>query len=123
MTTTLAIYLIGLADAVNVMSILLAAVGASILIIWALAISFTGDRRKEYKQLGKWSLLLALPLLTVVFVPTGKTIAAMLVIPRIVENEQVQNISQSALDLLEAKAKDWANDALNVKNKETTPEL
>ena len=45
-----------------------------------------------------------------IFVPNSKTIAAMYLIPAIVNNEHIQNSTSNALKMLEGLTKEWLED-------------
>ena len=54
-----------------------------------------------------------------VFIPSSKTIAAMYVLPAIVNNEHIQNSTGNALEALENLTKEWLKDT--VKSKDSNP--
>ena len=45
-----------------------------------------------------------------ILLPTPKELAAIIVIPKVVNNERVQNIGEKGVDALEAKAMEWLDD-------------
>lgn len=49
------------------------------------------------------------------FVPSSKTIAAMYVVPTIVNNEKIQNITGNGLELLEKYTKQWLDEMTDKK--------
>lgn len=48
------------------------------------------------------------------FVPTGKELAAIYLIPKIVNNEQVQQVPDNALKLLNLKMEEWIEETAGV---------
>jgi hypothetical protein len=54
--------------------------------------------------------LFVLSLITVTLVPSTKEFAAIYLIPKIANNEQVQKVPDNLLKLLNAKLEDWIND-------------
>jgi hypothetical protein len=44
------------------------------------------------------------------FIPSTKQMAAIIVIPKIVNNEQIQNIGENGLSILESKTVEWLKD-------------
>jgi cytochrome bd-type quinol oxidase subunit 2 len=83
-------------------------------IMWIIAI--TADEEEEKycgigKKLTKLSasiVLLASLMLT--FIPSTKEYAAIYLIPKVVNNEQVQQVPENALKLLNAKLQEWLKD-------------
>lgn len=51
-----------------------------------------------------------------VFIPSSKTIAAMYVLPAIVNNEHIQNSTGNALEALENLTKEWLKDTVKSKD-------
>ena len=51
------------------------------------------------------------------FVPNSKTIAAMYLIPAIVNNEHIQNSTSNALKMLEGLTKEWLEDFIKKESK------
>lgn len=80
---------------------------ASILILVAVAVfSFAKDHSSEEisTQFRKWGFRIALPLFLVGFlieilVPTTKEMAAIIIVPRIANNEKVQDVGNKIYDL------------------------
>lgn len=65
----------------------------------------------EKMRYGKLMLCVAfISAFIAIFTPTSKTVAAMFLIPAIVNNEQVQNISHNSLKLLESLTEEWAEE-------------
>ena len=77
---------------------------ASLMGMAGLLVVYTTDQdNKCIKYLKGFILPLCLSIATLVFVPTTKDMAAILVIPAVANNEDVQEISQDLVNL----AKDW----------------
>lgn len=51
------------------------------------------------------------------FIPSSKTIAAMYLIPAIVNNEHIQNSTSNALKMLEGLTKEWLEDFIKKESK------
>lgn len=49
-----------------------------------------------------------------VLTPSSKTVAAMIILPRVVENEQVRNITDNSLRVLEKLTAEWVHDMAEV---------
>lgn len=54
-----------------------------------------------------------------VFIPSSKTLASIIIIPAVVNNEQVQNIGKNSLTVLEELTKQWVIDITLNSNKES----
>ena len=54
-----------------------------------------------------------------VFIPSSKTLASMIMIPTVVNNEQIQNIGKNRLTILEELTKKWVIDITLDSNKES----
>lgn len=55
--------------------------------------------------------------LLTVFIPESKTLAAMYVVPAVVNNEQIQNIGKNGLESLELLTKQWVDELREGKSK------
>lgn len=55
--------------------------------------------------------------LLAVFIPDSKTLAAMYVIPAVVNNERIQNISKNGLESLDLLTKQWVDELRDGKTK------
>lgn len=78
---------------------------------------------EEVKQV-KIALKITIPImilcgLIATFVPSSKTIAAMYVLPAIINNEHIQNSTSNTLEALENLTKEWLKDT--VKSKDSNP--
>jgi len=117
------IYIISLAD--NVCSV--AGVGSCftlfsfliLFVLFAVHPNDTDDEIKERKMIETWSVrMLACFMVTLslyVLVPSSKTIAAMYLVPAVVNNEHVQNSAGNALEALEELTKQWMRDMIDKK--------
>lgn len=63
-----------------------------------------------------WSILI---LIINCFTPSSKTLASMVMIPAVANNEQVQNIGKNSLTILEELTKQWVIDITSDSNKES----
>ena len=63
-----------------------------------------------------WSILI---LIINCFTPSSKTLASMIMIPAVVNNEQVQNIGKNSLTILEELTKQWVIDITSNSNKKS----
>lgn len=50
-----------------------------------------------------------------VFTPSSKTIAAMLIVPAITQNQHIQNIGDNGLKLIEGRMKEWLDTQMKTK--------
>lgn len=113
--TPLMIYVIDISGTVKLVSkmVLLASLIASIILgVLALDEEFA---RRAIKVVVVHVILIS-ALLTV-FIPDSKTLAAMYVIPAVVNNEQIQNISKNGIESLELLTKQWVDDLRKGKSK------
>ena len=124
----LEIYLISLADKVRAFSE--TAIFLSFLFIGILSVFWvigknesckTEDDEKSLKKLGIYlkriTICFICCVLINVFTPSSKTIAAMYLIPAIVNNEHIQNSTSNALKMLEELTKEWLEDFIKKESK------
>lgn len=110
------IYLIGIADNLREMSSL-AILGLFCLSIPMAYLSIEGEK------VVTWALKcivfpsFVMSVLLIAFVPSSKTLAAMYVIPAVVNNEQIQNIGKNGLESLELLTKQWVDELREEKSK------
>lgn len=64
------------------------------------------------------SIFLLISALMLVFVPSSKEAAAIYLLPKVVNNEEVQKIPNNAVKLLNAKMEEWMDDKLGTEDKE-----
>lgn len=114
MSLSLAIYLIGILDGLKVVCVAACfIVGAStlVLIMSACMSSSDGGPLPYPASLLKTGIISFFSLLALqAFIPSSRTVAAMVVIPAIVENKNVQEIAGSSLDGLRLLVKKWVTD-------------
>ncbi len=77
----------------------------------------------ECTRVDGWFAVISMTLLPVllfglVFTPSTKEMAAIYLLPKIVNNEKVQNIPDKALQLLNAKLDQWVKETLSKKKEE-----
>lgn len=81
----------------------------------------TEDDEKIIKKLSTYIKRIAVCficcILINVFTPSSKTIAAMYLIPAIVNNEHIQNSTSNALKMLEELTKEWLEDFIKKESK------
>ena len=65
---------------------------------------------KKYTKLG--IIVFIISVVLSVFIPSLKESAAIILIPKIVENEQVQGISDKGLNLLNSKLNEWLEESI-----------
>lgn len=54
------------------------------------------------------------------FIPSSKTVGAMILLPALVNNENVQNITSNGMEFLKKLTEEWANERISVEvNKES----
>jgi len=110
------IYLVALADKIIPPASFIAFSGLAVTVFLCI-ICFAGfDIASEAKR-AKFALKITIPITIVcgfiaVFVPSSKTIAAMYVLPAIVNNEHIQNSTGNALEALENLTKEWLKDTV-----------
>ena len=121
--TAFDIYLVSLADKIISPASFIAfcSLGITIFlfIIW-FAASCTVSETEQVKTAARITLTITIVCgFIAVFVPSSKTIAAMYVLPAIVNNEHIQNSTGNALEALENLTKEWLKDT--VKSKASNP--
>ena len=109
------IYLIGIVDKLIMLFIAYSA------IVCALSFMIFCDSPDDSnaKSISKKFLISAICTFTItIFIPSSKTLASMIMIPAVVNNEQVQNIGKNSLTILEELTKQWVIDITSDSNKE-----
>lgn len=81
---------------------------------------YNSDKKERYWSLYKKSMIWGVSvgvLFTFIslFIPTTKEVAAIYIIPKIVNNEQVQKMPDNAMKLLNAKFDQWIDEATDKK--------
>ena len=110
------IYLVTLADKIITPAGCIAGVALVFTFIFCV-ICFAGfGIASEVKQ-AKIALKITIPITIVcgfiaIFTPSSKTIAAMYVLPAIINNEHIQNSTDNALEALENLTKEWLKDTV-----------
>ena len=116
------IYLISLADDFSFFLLIVSVLSLFVVIFSFPAIDCCIDREaihkiKQWQKRAAIIFITALSLVTVV--PSSKTIAAMYLVPAIVNNKHLQNSAGNALEFLEELTKKWLKDT--VKNNGSNP--
>lgn len=124
------IYLTGIVDTVKQISkITCVLLGVTLLFIYFLLYleisdgivcdeindTFTHVKNKAWKSLFPIWIIASL---LAIFVPTSKQIIAMVIIPKVVDNKQVQKLPDNVLDLLNNKCQEWTKNSIDKQNDE-----
>ena len=110
------IYLMGVVDKADFPVFLVAALSGAILVLsgFFLAVDPPGtsnEERARFVHTCKVSGILFLISTSIsVLMPNSKTLAAMIVVPAIVENQRIQNLGDNSLKLIEEKMKAWLDE-------------
>lgn len=112
--TPLMIYLIGIADHVRDFSVLFLFIFTGIFLVFFIRYLADGDKIPYLRTLAFLTVLFSSLL---IFTPSSKTLAAMYVIPAVVNNEQIQNIGKNGLESLELLTKQWVKELREEKSK------
>lgn len=108
------IYLVGIVDPLKEVAILITSifsVGVGITVIISCVECEGIDALKQHwKILRAFLITIACTLSIAVFTPNAKTIAAMAVIPAVVQNEKLQNIAGNSISALEKLTETWLKD-------------
>ena len=112
--TPLMIYLIGIVDHVRDFSVLFLFIFTGIFLAFLIRYLADGDK---IPHLGTLAFLTVLFSFILIFTPSSKTLAAMYVIPAVVNNEQIQNIGKNGLESLELLTKQWVDELREGKSK------
>lgn len=117
----LEIYFISLVDKINAITEVIIFLGglalSAFLFFWFLGKAESYKTEEDEKTLQRlWRCLkfsvtcVICSILLHTFIPNSKTIAAMYLIPAIVNNEHIQNSTSNALKMLEGLTKEWLED-------------
>lgn len=105
--TPMMIYLIGIADHVRDFSVLFLFIFTGIFLVFLIRYLVDGDKIPYLRTL---AFLIVLFSSLLIFTPSSKTLAAMYVIPAVVNNEQIKNIGKNGLESLELLTKQWVDE-------------
>ena len=105
--TPMMIYLIGMADHVRVFFVVSLFIIVGIFLLFLARYLVDSDK---IPNLGTLIFSAALFSSLLIFIPNSKTLAAMYVIPAVVNNEQIQNIGKNGLKSLELLTKQWVDE-------------
>ena len=118
------IYWIGIVDSVSIAFALIAVFGIIILLFYYafrsndwhdICYAAKRDEKPQPKffNLPKYIyVIVAMLLMTAIFLPLSKTLTAMVLVPKIVQNKSIQHISKDSLRLLDVKLQQWTKDTL-----------
>ena len=112
--TPMMIYLIGVAGNVRAFSVVSLLIIIAIFLVFLARYLADGDK---IPHLGTLIFSAALFSSLLIFIPNSKTLAAMYVIPAVVNNEQIQNISKNGLESLDLLTKQWVDELREEKSK------
>lgn len=112
--TPLMIYLICVADHLREFSVVSLFIIVGIFLLFLARYLVDGDK---IPHLGTLAFLTGLLSLILIFTPSSKTLAAMYVIPAVVNNERIQSISKNGLESLELLTKQWVDELREGKSK------
>jgi len=105
MITSFQIYLILMLDNIKIISIIFSLVFGSVIILSGIFLVnevLDKDELKYMAKVFKYSILgIILCLLSAMFIPNTKQVAAIILIPKIINNEKIQNIGQNSLDTVD----------------------
>ena len=112
--TPLMIYFIGIADHVRDFSVVFLFIFTGIFLVF-LTRYLVED--KKVPCFGTLAFSTVLFSFLSIFTPSSKTLAAMYVIPAVVNNAQIQNIGKNGLESLELLTKQWVDELREGKSK------
>lgn len=111
MSLGLGIYLFGALDRLNLFLVLLLVGFIVLFLLVFMAFAQSVDFTKEDKLFLKRLVIAFLVIIFLnIFVPSQKTVAAMYLIPKIVENEKVVGLGEKSLDVLDGYLDEWMKD-------------
>jgi len=114
MITGFDIYLLTRADYIQLVFLTFGTISAIGSIILAIIVGINksfGDDISFEKKILKWCVPITLFLLLVgILTPSSKEIAAIYLVPKIVNNEQVQQVPENAMKVLNLKLQEWIKD-------------
>lgn len=130
----LLIYLISIVDTVTRIGFVLGILGTLAFVIFYFFKNYY-ERMKQSAESGKLSCLdqddynialsgykitkpLVFILIFSILCPSSKTIAAMYLVPKIIENKQVSELPEKMIKLLNVKVDDWISDLADEKKEE-----
>ena len=105
------IYIIGIADGLKITAGIVGWGGALVMAIVGFFLYVDNDNEAKVRAIkgGKKILGVCACLVAVsVFAPDSKTLAAMYVVPRVLENERISRVADGSLTVLEGYLKKWA---------------
>ncbi|MHA1232581.1 MAG: hypothetical protein ACTSPQ_18270 [Candidatus Helarchaeota archaeon] len=105
----------------GIFGILFTTAGITLVLVYACNISnphFYEDEGEalflnKCREIGKVLIIISCIFITTsIFLPSSKTVVAMFVVPKIVNNEDVQEMPQNVFKLMNEKLKEWTKDVL-----------
>ena len=117
------VYWITRLDAIRCVSIGVAILLAiTVVVLFVMGVSFCGDRtsasedktiRRQYRKVTVRCMFpLIFLLFLIAFIPSTKEACAIYLIPKVVNNEEVQKVPNNALKLLNAKLEEWIDEQI-----------
>ena len=118
MITAFDIYLIGMSSDIAELFKYLGMVIFTISVIIYMGLCVTETLKKYCCKLVFLPIISVICLTIGTLIPSPKVLASMIIIPSIVNNEQVQTISKNGLTVLEELSKQWVKEIIIEKTKE-----
>lgn len=117
MITAFDIYLIGMSSNIAELFKTFGVFGffASLVVYFILSVT---EKFTQYRKAVFLPIITIICLIIGTLIPSPKVISSMIVIPAIVNNEQVQTISKNGLTVLEELSKQWVKEIIIEKTKE-----
>ena len=116
MITAFDIYLIGMSSEIAKLFLVLGTIGffTSLIVYFALSVM---EKFTQYRKAMFLPVITVICLIIGTLIPSPKVLASMIIIPSIVNNEQVQTISKNGLTVLEELSKQWVKEIIIEKTK------
>lgn len=121
----LMIYFISVMDSVKSMFFVFWVLILIFFIFWIIGtlIRLKCDEAKNFLQMYTFNKIAATGFICFfisTFIPSSKTVGAMIFLPALVNNENVQNITSNGMEFLRKLTEEWANERISVEiNKES----
>jgi hypothetical protein len=131
MISSLSIYFISIADnirdvitVVSVFSVLIGIVGLTGYIVCLCSDDDCAENIPIFRKILKSCIVaICISSLMSIVVPSSKSLAAIIIIPKIVNNEKVQDITDNTLNILQSLTVKWVNDLNSNKEKTEQKEI
>jgi RsiW-degrading membrane proteinase PrsW (M82 family) len=118
MITPFMVYLIGIASNVQVILItVFICVLLSLIVVAVWWLAEEDSREKSQKCLFRVFIFTVISGVLAALMPSSSTVAAMIVIPKVVNNEKIQNITENSLNILQSLSVKWLEDLTKAEKK------